>query len=81
MKLGRAVMALAAIGLGGCVDLDAQAVREVQDVCKSQGKQFIIAEIKHHGIVPFGNTSVTGHCVGPGEPGYVPAKPPSSKTI
>lgn len=84
MKPSKAACLLLTGLLAGCATEEqtiAHATREARDHCESEGKQFILTKTK------IGDPSdpllqksvmVTGNCVGPGEPGYLPPEMPAS---
>jgi hypothetical protein len=68
---------LVAIALTGCVDTEqvrVDAIQQAKSHCAAEGKQFILGKVEE---APSANVAggtmivVSGHCVGPGEPGYV----------
>jgi hypothetical protein len=64
----------------GCVptveDAKAQAVAKARVHCAAEGKQFVLLEAsgqKFDDVFVMGaSATIAGHCVGPGDPGYVP---------
>ena len=71
----------AAFALSGCADFAANmALRDAQARCAKEGKQFVQEQVKKTELVVVSSAQVSGHCVGPGDPGYVPAPsaPPNS---
>ncbi len=65
----------AAMVLSGCADMAADmAVREAQAKCAKEGKQFVQDKVDKTEMIVVSAAQVSGHCVGPGDPGYVPPK-------
>jgi hypothetical protein len=63
----------AAFTLSGCADFAADmAVKDAQAKCAKEGKQFVPDQVKKTELVVVSSAQVSGHCAGPGEPGYVP---------
>jgi hypothetical protein len=59
--------------LAGCSTILADdAERKLRAQCEAEGKQFVLTKVeKNEGIV-VSSAMVSGHCVGPGDPGYIP---------
>lgn len=77
MKAFYVMSLLAAFALAGCVDTEqvrVDAIQQAKSHCAAEGKQFILGKVEE---VPSPNVAggimvtVSGHCIGPGEPGYV----------
>ncbi len=83
MRAAYAVAALfGVLALTGCADVatvTAQATAQAREHCLSEGKQFLPGTTNvsdNNNLVYDKTVMVTGYCVGPGDPGYVPpAKP------
>jgi hypothetical protein len=54
--------------------LATQVLKEAQQNCAAQGKQFVQDKVEKHDNPIYSSASVSGHCVGPGDPGYVAPK-------
>jgi hypothetical protein len=69
---------VAALPLAGCVsddDFAGDAVARARTECEAQGKQYILKNAQvASGELMDRSVDVEGACVGPGEPGYKPAK-------
>ena len=70
-----------ALLLAVCVtaeDAKAVALRKAQDQCAAEGKQFVLKDATgstHFDVLTqSANATISGSCVGPGEPGYVPTE-------
>lgn len=50
------------------------AVKQGQSKCAAQGKQFVQDNVEKHDNPIYSSAEVTGHCAGPGDPGYVAPK-------
>jgi hypothetical protein len=67
---------LAAFALAGCVDIEqvrVDAIKQAKSHCESEGKQFVLNNVEEKSAPNATGTQmvvVSGHCVGPGEPGY-----------
>lgn len=73
MKTGRIIALLAAVGLAGCsVVLKDAAVAKLQADCAAKGLQFHQETTKETELVVISQAEVSGECVGPGDPRYVP---------
>jgi hypothetical protein len=67
----------AAFALSGCADFAADmAVRDAQAKCARVGKQFVPDQVQKTELVVVSSAQVSGHCAGPGDPGYVPPPAP-----
>ena len=80
MQKHAACFVLAICFLSGCVDYDAgreRAIATAQSQCEREGKQFHMVstrnDTEHESVV------LTGHCLGPSDPGYVPQEAPPPK--
>ena len=61
--------------LAGCSGmLAAQVLKEAQQKCAAQGKQFVQDDLKRHDNPIYSSAEVSGHCAGPGDPGYAAPK-------
>ena len=61
--------------LSGCSAMLAnQVLKEAQQKCASQGKQFVQDNLEKHDNPIYSSAEVSGHCAGPGDPGYVAPK-------
>ena len=61
--------------LAGCSGMLADnAVQQGQKKCAAQGKQFVQDDVEKHDNPIYSSAEVTGHCAGPGDPGYVAPK-------
>ncbi|HTT97318.1 MAG TPA: hypothetical protein VMF58_04670 [Rhizomicrobium sp.] len=59
----------------GCSGMLAdQVTKEAQQKCASQGKQFVQDDVKKQDNPIYSSAEVSGHCAGPGDPGYVAPK-------
>ena len=71
---------LLAVVLAGCVSEEEaaeKATAEARQHCESEGKQFVFKDEKTVDSGMFGKSlMVTGDCLGPGDPGYVPPLKP-----
>ncbi|HSC18003.1 MAG TPA: hypothetical protein VLC74_03725 [Rhizomicrobium sp.] len=64
----------AAFALSGCADMAASmALSDAQAKCAKLGKQFVPDDVKKTELVVVSSAQVSGHCAGPGDPGFVPA--------
>ncbi|MEJ1970796.1 MAG: hypothetical protein WDN03_19530 [Rhizomicrobium sp.] len=58
--------------LAGCSTILAdQIIKDAQKKCAADGKQFVQDKVEKGEYVVVSTASVTGHCVGPGDPAYV----------
>jgi hypothetical protein len=65
----------AALALAGCADMAANmATREAQAKCAKEGKQFVQDKVDKTEMIVVSAAQVSGHCVGPGDAGYIPPK-------
>jgi hypothetical protein len=65
----------AALGLSGCSGMLADnATKQAQSQCAAEGKQFLPTNVEKHDNPIYSSAAVSGHCVGPGDPGYVAPK-------
>jgi hypothetical protein len=66
---------MSALALGGCADMAANmALKDAQAKCGKDGKQFVQDKVEKTELIVVSGAQVSGHCVGPGDPGYVPPK-------
>lgn len=80
MKAISALFLLGAAGLGACSYIAKDMAREdLKAQCAKQGKQFVEQKSSQTELLVAGSASVSGICVGPGEPGYVPPEPAGAK--
>jgi len=64
-----------ALSLGACADMAANmALKDAQAKCARQGKQFVQDKLEKTELIVVSGAQVSGHCAGPGDPGYVPPK-------
>jgi hypothetical protein len=78
MRLGYILGVLPLAALAGCSGMLADnATHKAQAQCAAEGKQFVATNVEKHDNPIYSSAEVMGHCVGPGDPGYVapPAKP------
>jgi hypothetical protein len=85
MKAGKVVLVLICVALAGCATQQEQrdqAIQKARTHCESEGKQFVLGNVEQTGDAIFSSmdTTVSGECIGPGDPGYVPPKPDQSTT-
>ena len=67
----------AALALTGCANLAAEdALERARAHCASEGKQFIQKQTEVHEGLIISDAMVSGECVGPGDPGFVPPPAP-----
>lgn len=65
----------AALALAGCADMAADmAIRDAQAKCAKEGKQFVQDKVDKTEMIVVSAAQVSGHCVGPGDTGYIPPK-------
>ena len=65
----------AALALAGCANVAADmALRDAQAGCAKEGKQFVQDKVDKTEMIVVSAAQVSGHCVGPGDPAYVPPK-------
>ena len=65
----------AALALAGCANMAADmAISDAQAKCAKEGKQFVQDKVEKTEMIVVSAAQVSGHCVGPGDPGYVPPK-------
>ena len=69
---------LAPFFIVGCSTPEAerqQAIAQAEAHCNGEGKQFVLGNVEQKGVINWGKytTIVSGHCLGSGDPGYVPA--------
>jgi hypothetical protein len=74
---------LGACLLTACVNPEQErenAIAVAKAHCESEGKQFVLKQVDQQGVanVTKFSTTVTGICLGPHDPGYVPPKPIAS---
>lgn len=78
MKKKFALVISFALFLGGCTDYAAAratALAQATAHCQAEGKQFLLIDSQQQGgWQP--SVTIAGHCVGPGDPGYVSAGTP-----
>lgn len=75
MKLVHILGVLALISLAGCSGLLAEnATHKAQAQCAAEDKQFVATNVEKHDNPIYSSAEVTGHCAGPGDPGYVAPK-------
>ena len=75
MRALPAIAIAAVFGLAGCSGmLASNATKKAEDECAAQGKQFVSTKVEKHDNPIYSSAEVTGHCAGPGEPGYVGPK-------
>jgi len=79
MKAGRTILVLVGAVLAGCTTQQEQrdqAIQKARVHCESEGKQFLLGSVEQSGDAIFSSldTTVSGQCLGPGDPGYVPLK-------
>jgi len=75
MRIIGSLGVIAALALVGCADMAADmAVRDAQAKCAKEGKQFVQDKVDKTEMIVVSAAQVSGRCVGPGDPGYVPAK-------
>ncbi len=73
------VAPLAVIGLTGCsVVLKDEAVAKLKADCAAKGMQFVQTDSKQTELIVVSQAEVSGICVGPGDPRYVPPAPAKS---
>jgi hypothetical protein len=79
MKTACMLVPLAALLLGNCVSPEHErqvAIDKARAHCAAEGKQFELVDSKvdtHFDVLTYGaEATVTAHCLGPGDPGYVP---------
>jgi hypothetical protein len=88
MRFRRTIPFAAALLLFGCVNPETErqsAIAHAAARCEAEGKQFVLKDVDQNGIANLTDyeTTVTGLCVAPGQPGYVaptaaaPSAPPS----
>ena len=78
MKIKYFVLPLALVSLSACsVALEANARSDLQAQCAAKGMQFVVTDAKKTELLVVSSAQVTGVCVGPGDPRYVPPKAPS----
>ncbi|MDE2184227.1 MAG: hypothetical protein KGJ78_14500 [Alphaproteobacteria bacterium] len=76
--ISRAYLAIAcAVLLCGCAgqsieEVRAGALKQAEDHCRSEGKQFLLQKTEQkESFWGGGQVMVAGYCAGPGDPGYV----------
>jgi hypothetical protein len=75
MRIVGILSVTAALALAGCADMAANmATRDAQAKCAKVGKQFVQDKVDKTEMIVVSAAQVSGHCVGPGDPGYVPPK-------
>ena len=58
--------------LSGCASFAADvALKDAEAKCARQGKQFAMDKAEKTELIVVAAAQVSGHCVGPAEPGYV----------
>jgi hypothetical protein len=73
MRIAGILGVTAALALAGCANMAADmAVRDAQAKCAKEGKQFVQEKVDKTEMIVVSAAQVSGHCVGPGDPGYVP---------
>lgn len=61
------------LALSGCTAMaTADAIARARAHCESEGKQFVQKQVETHDTGIVSDVVVSGECVGPGDPGYVP---------
>ena len=79
MKLIYALTAASALALSGCMSAhtaEEHAQDAAADTCAQQGKQFVQTSGEAVSNGAAAAATAKGHCVGPGDPDYVPPPPP-----
>ncbi len=77
MILTRGLGPLLLIGLTGCAaQLERQVTADAQNQCAAKGKQFVKTDSTKHDNPIYSSAEVTGVCVGPDDPRYVPPVTP-----
>ena len=74
MKVIWVAAPLMLIALTSCSTvLKADAVKQLQSQCAAKGMQFVQTHAKQTELLVVSSAEVTGECVGPGDPRYLPA--------
>jgi len=72
MKSSLVFAILAAMPLAACSTVLAnQALHDAEKRCAADGKQFVQEKVEKGEYLVVSTATVSGHCAGPGEPGYV----------
>ena len=72
MKLRYMLGVLPLAALAACSGMMADnATKKAQAQCAAEGKQFVTTNVEKHDNPIYSSAEVVGHCVGPGDPGYV----------
>ena len=62
--------------LSGCAAMaEKEALEKIKAHCAAEGKQFVQKHTETHEGVIISEATISGFCVGPGDPGYEPNKP------
>ncbi len=74
------ILMLGACLLTGCVSPESEKERTIAIAkahCENEGKQFVLKDVDQEGIANLTrfNTTVSGVCLGPRDPGNAPSKP------
>jgi hypothetical protein len=78
MKLIYMLGVLPLAGLAACSGMMAEnATKKAQAECAAKSKQFVTTNVEKHDNPIYSSAEVVGHCVGPGDPGYVAPQPKS----
>jgi len=70
-----ALIGIAGVGfaLSACAQMaKSEALARARAHCADEGKQFVLKEADTREDLIMSDATVTGYCVGPGDPGYVP---------
>jgi hypothetical protein len=73
MKFVLVIGSLILVGLTGCsAQLEREVTADAQKQCAAKGKQFVKTDSAQHDNPIYSSAEVTGVCVGPDDPRYVP---------
>ncbi|MBV9572149.1 MAG: hypothetical protein JO056_12995 [Alphaproteobacteria bacterium] len=82
MKIVYAFATVSVLALSGCVSAnmaEEQAQGMAADQCAKMGKQFVQTGGSAGSDGAVAGATARGHCVGPGDPDYVPPPPPPAQ--
>jgi len=69
------LVGLLILQLFGCADFAAStALNDAKARCVREGKRFVQENVEKTELLVVSSARVSGHCAGPGEPGYVSTK-------
>jgi hypothetical protein len=75
MRIVRLLGTLLLFGLSGCMaQMEKDMTAQLQQQCAAKGQQFVKTDAQRTDNLIEAKVAVTGVCVGPDDPRYIPAK-------